>query len=117
VVARYQRRLSGPLPHRIDVHVEVPRVAYDKLGGETWSKPSAAIRARVQAARLAGTGPLCNAETEPKMEMPWGSRSMSLEEMVIKDLRSLPVDTQPMVAIPALASMHAAGLANLVDVL
>jgi hypothetical protein len=44
-VARYQKRLSGPLLDRIDVHVEVPRVAYDKLAGETRGEPSAAIRA------------------------------------------------------------------------
>ena len=71
-VARYQKRLSGPLLDRIDVHVEVPRVAYDKLAGETRGEPSAAIRARVQAARarqtqrLVGTGLLCNAEMGPK---------------------------------------------------
>ncbi|HKC74329.1 MAG TPA: YifB family Mg chelatase-like AAA ATPase, partial [Chloroflexota bacterium] len=51
-VARYQKRLSGPLLDRIDVHVEVPRVAYDKLAGPTQGEPSAAIRARVQAARV-----------------------------------------------------------------
>jgi len=50
-VARYQKRLSGPLLDRIDVHVEVPRVAYDKLAGDSRGEPSAAIRARVQAAR------------------------------------------------------------------
>jgi magnesium chelatase family protein len=72
VVARYQKRLSGPLLDRIDVHVEVPRVAYDKLAGETRGEPSAAIRARGRAARarqaqrLAGTGLLCNAEMGPK---------------------------------------------------
>jgi magnesium chelatase family protein len=71
-VARYQKRLSGPLLDRIDVHVEVPRVAYDKLAGETRGEPSGTIRARVQAARarqaqrLAGTGLLCNAEMGPK---------------------------------------------------
>jgi magnesium chelatase family protein len=71
-VARYQKRLSGPLLDRIDVHVEVPRVAYDKLAGETRGEPSAAIRARVQAARarqtrrLAGSRLLCNAEMGPK---------------------------------------------------
>jgi magnesium chelatase family protein len=71
-VARYQKPLSGPLLDRIDVHVEVPRVACDKLAGETRGEPSAAIRARVQAARvrqaarLAGTGLLGNAEMGPR---------------------------------------------------
>ncbi len=50
-VARYQRRLSGPLLDRIDLSVEVPRVDYDKLTGLTDPEPSAAVRDRVSAAR------------------------------------------------------------------
>jgi hypothetical protein len=42
---------------------------------------------------------------------------MSLEEVVIEHLRSLPQDKRHMVSAAALASVHAAGLANLVDVL
>jgi magnesium chelatase family protein len=42
---------SGPLLDRIDVHVEAPRVAYDKRAGETRGEPSLVIRARTQAAR------------------------------------------------------------------
>lgn len=50
-IARYQRRLSGPLLDRIDLSVEVPRVDYDKLTGLTDPEPSAAVRERVSAAR------------------------------------------------------------------
>ncbi len=50
-VTRYQRRLSGPLLDRIDIHLDVPRVDYDKLASDRSSEPSAAIRARVAAAR------------------------------------------------------------------
>ena len=32
-IARYQKRISGPLLDRIDIHVEVPRVDYEKLTG------------------------------------------------------------------------------------
>jgi hypothetical protein len=39
------------------------------------------------------------------------------EEMVIENLRSLPVGKQQLVSVPALAAVHATGLANLVDVL
>jgi magnesium chelatase family protein len=28
---RYQKRLSDPLLDRIDIHVEVPRIPYEKL--------------------------------------------------------------------------------------
>jgi magnesium chelatase family protein len=50
-VGRYQKRLSGPLIDRIDLHVEVPRVEYEKLVGETPGESSGAVRARVEAAR------------------------------------------------------------------
>jgi predicted ATPase with chaperone activity len=35
VLRRYRRRLSGPLLDRIDLHVEVPRVPYEKLAVRT----------------------------------------------------------------------------------
>ncbi|NJO84465.1 MAG: ATP-binding protein, partial [Blastochloris sp.] len=51
MIARYQSRLSGPLMDRVDIHLDVPRVDYDKLLGNAQGESSAAIRARVQAAR------------------------------------------------------------------
>jgi magnesium chelatase family protein len=30
-VARYSKRISGPLLDRIDIHVDVPRVNYDNV--------------------------------------------------------------------------------------
>lgn len=50
-VSRYQRRISGPLLDRIDIHVDVPRVDYDKLSGARPGEASSAIRERVCAAR------------------------------------------------------------------
>jgi magnesium chelatase family protein len=55
LVSRYQKRLSGPLLDRIDIHVEVPRVPFQKLSDERRGEPSAAIRARVEAARARQT--------------------------------------------------------------
>ena len=51
-VSRYQRRISGPLLDRIDIHLDVPRVEYDKLTDDRLGEPSAAVRARVESARL-----------------------------------------------------------------
>ena len=51
VVTKYQKRISGPLLDRIDIHIEVPRVDYEKLSGNKVSESSESIRARVQAAR------------------------------------------------------------------
>jgi magnesium chelatase family protein len=50
-IARYQKKISGPLLDRIDIHVEVPRVVYEKLADKRNVKDSKTIRARVQAAR------------------------------------------------------------------
>ena len=55
LISRYQKRLSGPLLDRIDIHVEVPRVPFQKLSDERRGEPSAAIRARVEAARGRGS--------------------------------------------------------------
>lgn len=51
MIARYQSRLSGPLLDRIDIHVDVPRVDYDKLMDTQRAEPSATIRERVEQAR------------------------------------------------------------------
>ena len=51
VVTKYQKRISGPLLDRIDIHIEVPRVDYEKLSEDRLGETSASIRARVQAAR------------------------------------------------------------------
>jgi magnesium chelatase family protein len=50
-VTKYQKRISGPLLDRIDIHIEVPRVDYEKLSGDRIGESSESIRARVQAAR------------------------------------------------------------------
>lgn len=50
-VARYQRKLSGPLIDRIDLHVEVPAVAAADLLQARPGESSATIRARCAAAR------------------------------------------------------------------
>jgi len=51
VVTKYQKRISGPLLDRIDIHIEVPRVDYEKLSGDRMGETSESIRARVQVAR------------------------------------------------------------------
>src|SRR5512142_966282 len=50
-VTKYQKRISGPLLDRIDIHVEVPRVDYQKLSDDRLGEPSAIIQARVEQAR------------------------------------------------------------------
>ena len=50
-VERYRSRLSGPILDRIDLRVHVPRVPYERLRDDAAAEPSAAVRARVTAAR------------------------------------------------------------------
>src|SRR5258706_9862070 len=50
-VTKYQKCISGPMLDRIDIHIEVPRVDYEKLSGDRMGETSEAIRKHVQAAR------------------------------------------------------------------
>ena len=50
-ITTYQKRISGPLLDRIDMHVQVPRVDYEKLSDKRFGESSAVIQARVEAAR------------------------------------------------------------------
>ncbi|HOS53606.1 MAG TPA: YifB family Mg chelatase-like AAA ATPase [Anaerolineaceae bacterium] len=71
IVTKYQRRISGPLMDRIDIHVEVPRVDYEKLSDARLGEPSAVIRTRVESARqiqrerFADTSLTSNADMHP----------------------------------------------------
>ncbi|MEO8065886.1 MAG: YifB family Mg chelatase-like AAA ATPase [Candidatus Doudnabacteria bacterium] len=50
-IMKYHKKISGPLLDRIDLHVEVGRLEYDKLSSESSGESSAAIQKRVQKAR------------------------------------------------------------------
>ena len=71
MVSKYQKRISGPLLDRIDIHVEVPRVEYEKLADDRLGEPSADVRARVERARerqrerFADSALNCNADMQP----------------------------------------------------
>ncbi len=70
-VMRHQNRISGPLLDRIDIHIEVPRVDYEKLSSDRMGESSAKIRERVEQARgrqqsrFAGTNLQCNGDMGP----------------------------------------------------
>ncbi len=72
MVTRYRQRISGPLLDRIDIHIEVPHVEFEKLSVERSGETSAAIRARVQLARdrqaerFKGTRLVANADMGPR---------------------------------------------------
>jgi len=68
MVRKYQQRISGPLMDRIDLHVDVPRLAEEELVHYPPAETSAAIRQRVcrareqQQVRFAGRPFYCNAQ-------------------------------------------------------
>jgi len=70
-VTRYQKRISGPLLDRIDIHVEVPRVDFEKLSSDRVGEPSESVRDRVESARekqrerFDETDLVCNADMGP----------------------------------------------------
>lgn len=51
MITRYQKRISGPILDRIDIHITVPAVKVEKLTSKFQAEPSAKIQARVQKAR------------------------------------------------------------------
>jgi magnesium chelatase family protein len=65
MVTKYQKRLSGPLLDRIDIHVEVPRVDYEKLSADRFGEASEMIRGRVEAARDRQRSRFNNDSTKP----------------------------------------------------
>ncbi|MCI0801754.1 MAG: YifB family Mg chelatase-like AAA ATPase [Chloroflexi bacterium] len=70
-VARYQKRISGPLLDRVDVFVEVPPVEYEKLVEDQQAEDSSRPRLRVEQARaiqgkrFKECGFFCNSEMGP----------------------------------------------------
>jgi magnesium chelatase family protein len=95
-VTRYQKRISGPLLDRIDIHVEVPRVAYDKLTDSRLGETSESVRARVETARekqrlrFVSTGLACNADMRPadvRVYCKLGDAGLSLMRTAMSQLQ------------------------------
>ncbi len=54
-IIKYQRKISGPLQDRIDIHITVPRISFDKLSSQenAGGEDSKTVRDRVTQAREA----------------------------------------------------------------
>ena len=81
VVTKYQKRISGPLLDRIDIHIEVPRVDYEKLSGNKLGESSETIRKRVQTARDIQHNRFTNPSTSS------GQRPQSTDVLCNADMR------------------------------
>ncbi|NVO11102.1 MAG: YifB family Mg chelatase-like AAA ATPase [Bacteroidales bacterium] len=74
VVQKYLNKISGPLLDRIDIHVEVVPVPFEKLSGAPPAESSEIVRARVVKARqvqeerfIEWKGVHCNAQMNSKL--------------------------------------------------
>lgn len=80
---RYLSKVSGPLLDRLDIHIEVPPVDFERLSSTVPSESSEQIRERVNAARkiqqkrLEGTGISCNAKMDAALTRMYCSPTFS----------------------------------------
>ena len=71
-LARYRSKLSGPIMDRIDLHIEVPRLKFEKLSSNKLAEKSSLIRKRVietrkqQSLRLNSKNIITNSEMDSK---------------------------------------------------
>lgn len=95
MIARYQKRISGPLLDRIDLHVQVPRVSFDAFRRNGARETSRTIRERVIAARKRQSMRFreegkTNRDLTPRdieSVMPQDAASMELMKRAVSDLR------------------------------
>ena len=50
-VLKYNKKISGPLLDRIDIHIEVPKIEFEKLSSMQLAENSAIVRGRIEKAR------------------------------------------------------------------
>ena len=71
-INKYKNKISGPLLDRIDLHIEVPRINFEKMQGNTEQENSETIRQRVESARniqlsrFSEHNIKCNSEMRPQ---------------------------------------------------
>lgn len=73
-IFKYQKKISGPLLDRIDLHIEVPRLPYEKMMHSEVSETSAQVKKRVEEVR--------------KIQMQRFGRPKTNSEMDVVELRT-----------------------------
>ena len=92
---RYRDKTSGPLLDRIDIHIEMQNIDYEKLSGKEKEEPSSEIRKRVNAAReiqrkrFEGTNISCNANMTPRATRQFCILSKEADALLKKSFDSL----------------------------
>lgn len=89
-IINYQKKVSGPLLDRIDLHVEVPKVNFDKLTNLQDEEPSEKIRKRieqarqVQAKRFVGKNIVTNSEMSSRQTKDFCSLDKTSSDLLKK---------------------------------
>ena len=68
-IYKYQKRLSGPLLDRIDLHIDVPRLSYAVMSTASGGDSSESIRVRVERTRTIQTRRLGFSKTNSEMTL------------------------------------------------
>lgn len=68
-IFKYQKKVSGPLLDRIDLHVEVPRLPYEKMSDIADTETSANIKMRVQKTRAIQAQRFGSSKTNSEMSI------------------------------------------------
>lgn len=99
-IIRYQKKISGPLLDRIDLHVEVPKVKLEKLTSEELAESSSIIRERIERARVfqqkrfADSGILTNAEMSSRQTVTWCALAPSCITLLRQAVNQLKLSTR-----------------------
>jgi len=94
-IIKYQRKISGPILDRIDLHVEVPRLKFEKLAENRPAEKSKNIRERVeksrkiQEKRFEGLKIITNSEMESQQIKNFCALDPSCIELMKKAVSSL----------------------------
>lgn len=99
-IIKYQKKISGPLLDRIDMHVTVPRLAYQKMVSRHEAEPSSSIRQRVlaaraiQAERFSKIPVMTNAEMSARELDTFCPRAVQAEELLKRAVNQLAISTR-----------------------
>jgi magnesium chelatase family protein len=68
-IIRYQKKISGPILDRIDIHIEVPRLSFEKIQNKQKNESSEQIRQRVEQTTKTQLNRFKNSSTKYNAEM------------------------------------------------
>ena len=86
-IQRYQSKISGPILDRIDLHISVPNIPFEKLSQMDEGESSTVIRTRVQKARNIQRNRFKNTVVKSNAEM--GSEMVKKFSLLDKDSSAL----------------------------